>query len=124
MAKESKTPIKDALGLGERITFSDGTQLPCVPATLADLEDAMEHWNKWRMSGLSIQGCYLPENKEFKESFEELLFIACGRKITKEDLRKRVNMANGGREVTQFIDRFLGFEQRDPTAATEEENQK
>lgn len=120
MSKETKTPIKDALGLGERITFSDGTHLDCVPATLSDLEDVMSHWQTFTNSGLSIQGCYLPGNQEAKDAFEELLFIACGRKVSKEDLRKRVTMTNGGREVIHFINRFLGFVQGDAAPEVEE----
>ncbi|GMA50127.1 hypothetical protein GCM10025857_14840 [Alicyclobacillus contaminans] len=110
MAKN--TPIKEALGLGEVIKFSDGTQLPCVPACLADLEDAIQHWAKSLGSGLSIQGCYLPGNEEAKEAFEELLFIACGRKIPKEELRRKVTVADGGREVMDFLARFLGLNLR------------
>jgi hypothetical protein len=109
----SKQPIRDALGLGEKITFSDGTQLTCVPACLEDLEDAMQHWHVFVTAGLSIQGCYIPGNEKAKEAFEELLFIACGRKIPKEELRKKVRVADGGREVLAFIDRFLGFNTRD-----------
>lgn len=114
-----KQPIKEALGLGEKITFSDGTQLPCVPACLADLEDAMQHWAT--IAGTPIQGCYLPGNEAKKEAFEELLFIACGRNIPKEDLRKKVTMTNGGSEVTQFIDRFLGFKPRDAKEEAKEQ---
>jgi hypothetical protein len=101
--------IKEALGLGEVITFSDGTQLPCVPACLADLEDAMKHWEVFVTEGGSVQGCYLPGKEKAKEAFEELLFIACGRKIPKEELRKKVRVADGGKEVIAFIDRFLGL---------------
>lgn len=113
--------IKDALGLGEEITFADGTRLPCVPACLADLEDAMKYWQTWFQAGASIQVCYLPGNEEAKEAFEELLFIACGRNIPKEDLRKKVRVTDGGREVVNFLDRFLGFVPR--STGTEEEKE-
>jgi hypothetical protein len=103
------TPIKEALGLGEVIRFSDGTQLPCVPANLETLEDAMKYWAQSLGKGLTIQGCYLPGNEEAKEAFEELLDIATGRKIGKERLRKEIRVADGGKEVIAFLDRFLGF---------------
>jgi hypothetical protein len=71
--KETKSSINRALGLGEVIEFSDGTQLPCVPATLADLEDAMGHWSAWVGANLSVQGLYIPGNEAPKDAFEQLL---------------------------------------------------
>ncbi len=115
-------PIGEALGLGDKIVFSDGTQLPCVPANLEDLEASIGYWNTIRTSELAFQGFYLPENEKVKEAFEELLFIACGRNIPKEELRKKIRVTHGGLEVIQFIDRFLGFEPRG--AGAEQESQK
>ncbi|WAH35049.1 hypothetical protein [Alicyclobacillus dauci] len=110
-------PIKDALGLGERLSLG-GAHIDCVPATLADLDDAMKHWHTWAQGAGSVQMAYLPGNEEAKEAFEELLYIACGRKIEKDELRAKVNVADGAKEVVAFIDRFLGFKPRD-AAGTE-----
>lgn len=106
--------MKDALGLGERIQLNNGTYIECVPACLADLDDAMEHWANSLGKGLNVQGCYHPRNRNdgTKDAFEELLYIACGRKIPKDELRAQINVANGAEEVVSFIDRFLGFELR------------
>lgn len=114
-----KQTIKEALGLGEVITFSDGTQLPCVPASLADLEDAMAHWSKSLGAGLPIQAIFMPGNEEAKEAFKELLVIATGRRIPIDELMNKIRIS---KEVATFIDRFLGFEPR--ATGTEETTER
>jgi hypothetical protein len=125
MSNKPQQPIKEALGLGESFKFSDGTQLPCVPACLEDFEEAIQHWSVSLGKNLSVLGCYHPQNNtegnKTKEAFEELLFIACGRGVPKERLRKEIRVGDGAEEVIAFINRFLGLNQRQTGAETQTE---
>lgn len=118
MVRKSQENLREALGLGFDFEFADGTRMTIYPATLEDLGPALEAWYAWQTGGGTIQAAYLRRganaNGEIQAAFEELLHIMFGRKIAKEDLRKRIRVDNG--RLAKAISTFLGL---NPTEAEE-----
>lgn len=112
-----KKLIKDALGLGEEYSLSNGATITVVPCGLIDIEDAMQMFNDTIFS-TSLQFLYIPENKDKKDAFETLLLMANGQRFTEEQAEDRqvalralkekfTDVGDFGSEVVKYIQRFL-----------------
>lgn len=120
MAKEK--PISEALQRGERLKLANGTYIEFErAATLKDLEECMDLYNEF-ISVPSIQACYIKGNEKAKDAFEELLYIATGRKIEKEELRGLITV-DDTKAIYEYLHRFLGFVVRDTGTEKEAEKQ-
>ncbi len=109
MAEKKKA--SEILGSCAKALFLDGTVVEVYPATLEDLEPALEAWSTWVEAGATIQAAYAKTeaNKEgkIKEAFESLLFVMLGKKIEKSEIRKNLRVDNEG--LAKALDCFLGF---------------
>jgi hypothetical protein len=82
----------------------------------------MKHWDVWMKSNKRVQGLYVPGNEEARDAFESLLEIACRRKWSREELRTKISIADGGQGVINYLNRFLGFIHGDTGVGEEASN--
>jgi hypothetical protein len=107
MAKKDK-PIAAALQIGEPLRLLDGTEIPFLGAApLKDLERYMELWNIFANSP-GLPHIYGKGYEKEREAFEELLYIATGRQMDKEELLSRIT-AGDATEVVSYLAKFLGL---------------
>lgn len=107
--RRTEKPIAAALqAVGDPLRLLDGSEIPFAGAApLCEMENVMELWNKF-IEAPSIAHCYMSGFEEQREAFEELLYIASKKQISKEDLLRRIT-AGDYKEVYDYISRFCGF---------------